>query len=49
MAKLRARETHKFNSAEWFDLDALPKNLTQTVRQVLNEYRKGNIYSEMKT
>ena len=45
--KLRARETSKFKSAEWFDLDDLPKNLTETVRQVLQQYRKGSIYSEM--
>ena len=46
--KLRAKETHKFKSAEWFELDDLPKNLTETVRQVLKEYRKGSIYSEMR-
>ncbi len=45
---LQARETHKFNEAEWFDLDKLPKNLTQTVRKVLEEYRHGNLYSEVK-
>jgi len=45
--ELKARETHKFKEAEWFDLDALPKNLTGTVRQVLHEYRKGNLYSEL--
>lgn len=44
---LKARETHKFNEAEWFDLDRLPRNLTDTIRHVLVEYRKGNFYSEM--
>jgi 8-oxo-dGTP diphosphatase len=44
--KLKARETHKFHEAEWFDLDHLPKNLTQTVRKILEEYRHGNFYSE---
>lgn len=44
--KLKALEHHKFNKAEWFDLDALPRNLTETVRHVLGEYRKGNFYSE---
>lgn len=45
--QLKARETHKFKEAEWFDLDNLPKNLTQTVRKVLDEYRQGNLYSEV--
>lgn len=47
--KLRARETTKFQEAEWFSLDDLPKNLTETVKQVLKEYRKGVLYSEMMT
>ena len=46
--ELKARETHKFKEAEWFDLEALPKNLTQTVRKVLEEYRHGNLYSEIR-
>ncbi len=45
--ELRARETHKFREAEWFHLDQLPKNLTDTVRQVLEEYRLGNLFSEI--
>lgn len=45
--ELKARETHKFKEAEWFDLDRLPKNLTETISHVLDEYRKGNFYSEM--
>jgi 8-oxo-dGTP diphosphatase len=44
--KLKAKETDKFKEAEWFALDKLPKNLTQTVQQVIKEYRKGNLYSE---
>ncbi len=44
--ELKARETHKFKEAEWFHLDELPKNLTDTVRQVLEEYRSGNLFSE---
>jgi len=43
---LKARETDKFKEAEWFFLDGLPPNLTQTVRQVLEEYRNGMLYSE---
>ena len=44
--ELKAKERHKFREAEWFDLDALPRNLTETVRHVLDEYRNGNLYSE---
>ena len=45
--ELRARETNKFKDAEWFSLDKLPPNLTVTVRQVLNKYKKGSSYSEL--
>jgi ADP-ribose pyrophosphatase YjhB (NUDIX family) len=44
--ELRAREKDKFLKAEWFSTQKLPKNLTATVRQVLDEYRDGNTYSE---
>ena len=44
--ELRAKEREKFRSAEWFALDELPSNMTQTVKQALAEYRSGNIYSE---
>lgn len=44
--ELKSREPHKFKEAEWFDLEALPRNLTETIRHVLDEYRKGNLYSE---
>ncbi len=44
--ELKARETHKFREAEWFYLEKLPRNLTETVRLVLEEYRKGQFYSE---
>ena len=43
---LKARETHKFKSVEWFDLDKLPPNLTDTIRHVMKAYRKGLMYSE---
>lgn len=46
--KLQAKEKNKFTEAEWFHLDELPRNLTATVRHVLEEYRKGNLYSEIK-
>lgn len=46
--KAEARETHKFKAVEWFSLNELPANLTETVRHVLEQYRKGNYYSEFK-
>ncbi len=45
--ELKAREKKKFREAEWFSLDHLPKNLTTTVRHVLEEYRAGSFYSQM--
>lgn len=45
--KVRSKERDKFKAAEWFALDSLPKNLTATVRHVMKEYRKGNLYSEI--
>lgn len=42
---LRSREPEKFKGVEWFHLYNLPKNLTQTVRHVLQQYRKGKVYS----
>jgi len=45
--ELKARETHKFKEAQWFDLERLPRNLTATIRHVLLEYRKGILYSEL--
>jgi ADP-ribose pyrophosphatase YjhB (NUDIX family) len=46
--KLKAKEPRKFKKTEWFFLDNLPKNLTATVRHVLEEYREGSFYSEIK-
>ncbi len=43
--QLMAREVHKFKECEWFHLDKLPKNLTQTVRHVLKNYRDGVMFS----
>ena len=40
------REPEKLQNAAWYDLDNLPAKLTGTVRHVLKEVRKGNIYSE---
>lgn len=44
--ELRALEKEKFKKTRWFDLDELPKNLTETARTVLRSYRKGISYSE---
>lgn len=44
--KLRSREKEKFKTVRWFDLDKLPTNLTDTVREVLRSYRRGVFYSE---
>ena len=43
--ELKAKERHKFKKAEWFYLDKLPYNITPTVKQVLDEYRHGNLHS----
>lgn len=42
---LRSREPEKFQGVAWFHLYNLPKNLTATVRHVLQQYRKGKVYS----
>lgn len=44
--ELKARETHKFKTVEWFELDQLPANMTPTIRHVLGAYRKGLLYSK---
>jgi 8-oxo-dGTP diphosphatase len=43
--QLMAREVHKFKEAEWFELDDLPLNMTETVRHVLIKYRDGVLFS----
>ena len=43
-----SREPDKFKQAAWYDLDELPAKLTGTVRHVLKEVKKGNIYSEFR-
>ena len=45
--QIRSREREKFENVAWHPYDALPPNLTATVRHVLQEYRRGRIYSEM--
>ncbi len=43
----KSRERRKFKSADWFAVDALPKNLTKTVSQVLTCLKRGDTYSEI--
>lgn len=45
--RLKARETKKFKSVEWFDLEHLPKNLTGTVKHVLQAYRRGLLFTQL--
>lgn len=44
--EVKSREKHKFSTVKWFSLNELPPNLTETVRHVLEQFRKGNTYSE---
>ncbi len=44
--KIKTGEPHKFKGVGWFPLDGLPGNLTETVRHVFKQYRKGRLYSE---
>ncbi len=41
-------EEHKFKAAQWFALNNLPANVTATVKQALEAYRAGRLYSEQK-
>lgn len=41
-----SREPHKFKKVAWFDPYSLPKNISNTVRHVLEMYRKEMNYSE---
>lgn len=46
--KITTAEPHKFKDVEWFSLEKLPSNLSDTVRHVLKEYRDGRLYSEFR-
>ena len=39
-------EDHKFKAVQWFPINRLPENVTGTVRQALEAYRAGILYSE---
>ena len=41
-------EDHKFKAAQWFPIKQLPEGVTETVRQALDAYRAGRLYSEQK-
>jgi ADP-ribose pyrophosphatase YjhB (NUDIX family) len=43
---IKTGEPNKFRGVAWFSLDELPSNLSDTVRHVLEQYRKGELYSE---
>lgn len=40
------KEPHKFSNVKWHNLNSLPTTMTGTVRHVLNQLRKGNLFSE---
>jgi ADP-ribose pyrophosphatase YjhB (NUDIX family) len=44
--KAESREQKKFKSADWHNVNNLPSALTDTVKQVIEAYRKGKMYSE---
>ena len=41
-------EDHKFKSVQWCPIKKLPADTTATVRQALEAYRAGKLYSEQK-
>lgn len=43
---IQSLEPKKFKKVAWHDLKNLPKNMSPTVKHVLNKYRKGIVYSE---
>ncbi|MCF8248231.1 MAG: NUDIX domain-containing protein [Saprospiraceae bacterium] len=46
--KIITGEPNKFKGVDWFSLENLPSNLSDTVQHVLQEYRDGRMYSEFK-
>ncbi|MEL6923899.1 MAG: NUDIX hydrolase [Bacteroidota bacterium] len=42
-----SREPKKFKKVAWFPLDELPRNMSVTVRHVLEQFRQGKAYSEL--
>lgn len=46
--KIITGEPNKFKGVDWFSLENLPSNLSETVKHVLQEYRDGNMYSEFR-
>ncbi|MFK8104245.1 MAG: NUDIX domain-containing protein [Saprospiraceae bacterium] len=45
---LESREPKKFKKLSWEPIDALPNNISPTIKQVLLKYRGGINYSEIK-
>lgn len=40
------KESHKHQSAEWFDLDDLPNNLYPYAKETIDAYKNGKTYAE---
>jgi 8-oxo-dGTP diphosphatase len=43
---IRNMETEKCADLSWFNVDAMPNNMVPYVRNAIEQYLKGNIYSE---
>ncbi len=46
---LVSREPEKFTKTAWFPLNALPPNLSPTIRHFLDHYRRGSYFSEFQS
>lgn len=46
IGEAKSREQKKFKSADWYNVNDLPLNLTDTVNQVIAAYQEGGLYSE---
>lgn len=44
--EVQNKEPHKCDDLQWFPIDALPLNTVDYVRQAIEVYQKGVIYSE---
>lgn len=44
--EIKNNEPNKCDDLSWFGLDDLPENMVEYVRSALEEYKKGNLYSE---
>lgn len=44
----RTGEPHKFKRVEWHDISNLPLSLTRSIQRVLEAYKQGENYSEIR-